>query len=87
MRAVLDLPLSDWAPLHPTAMLNVVGMDGPDGQPLEPDWAAIDAMSGTRVHLYHKAHRHGRKVGHVNLVAPDADTLRARLASLEPLVP
>lgn len=87
VRAVLDLPLSDWAPLHPTAMLNVVGVDGPHGQPLGPDWAAIDALSGTRVHLYHKAHRHGRKVGHVNLVAPDADTLRERLAALEPLVP
>ncbi|BBN95968.1 phosphoribosylaminoimidazole carboxylase ATPase subunit [Deinococcus grandis] len=87
VRAVLDLPLSDWAPLHPTAMLNVVGVDAPDGQALEPDWAAIDATPGTRVHLYHKAHRHGRKVGHVNLVAPDPETLRARLASLEPLVP
>ncbi|MFN4252616.1 5-(carboxyamino)imidazole ribonucleotide synthase [Deinococcus sp.] len=87
VRAVLGLPLTDWAPLLPCAMVNVVGVDGPDGQPLTPDWAAIDALSGTRVHLYHKAHRHGRKVGHVNLVAPDADTLHERLASLEPLVP
>ena len=87
VRAVLGLPLTDWAPLLPCAMVNVVGVDGPDGQPLEPDWAAIDATPGTRVHLYHKAHRHGRKVGHVNLVAPDPETLRARLASLEPLVP
>ena len=87
VRAVLGLPLTDWAPLLPCAMVNVVGVDGPDGQPLTPDWAAIDALSGTRVHLYHKAHRHGRKVGHVNLVAPDAQTLRERLASLEPLVP
>ncbi|WP_432804204.1 5-(carboxyamino)imidazole ribonucleotide synthase [Deinococcus taeanensis] len=87
VRAVLNLPLSDWRPLHPTAMVNVVGVDGPDGSPLTPDWAAIDALDGTRVHLYHKAHRHGRKVGHVNLVAPDPGTLRARLASLEPLIP
>lgn len=87
VRAVLGLPLTDWAPLLPCAMVNVVGVDGPGGQPLNPDWAAIDALSGTRVHLYHKAHRHGRKVGHVNLVAPDAQTLRERLASLEPLIP
>lgn len=87
VRAVLGLPLTDWAPLLPCAMVNVVGVDSPDGQPLTPDWAAIDALSGTRVHLYHKAHRHGRKVGHINLVAPDADTLHKRLASLEPLVP
>jgi len=39
------------------------------------------------VHLYHKAARPGRKVGHVNLVAPDLDTLRERLERLEALIP
>ncbi|GAA5438443.1 5-(carboxyamino)imidazole ribonucleotide synthase [Deinococcus aquaticus] len=87
VRAVLDLPLSDWAPLLPCAMVNVVGAAGPEGQPLMPDWAATDALSGTRVHLYHKDWRAGRKLGHVNLVAPDPETLRERLASLEPLIP
>ncbi|MCP2015143.1 5-(carboxyamino)imidazole ribonucleotide synthase [Deinococcus sp. HSC-46F16] len=83
VRAVLGLPLSDWAPLYPTAMVNVVGTS--DGR--EPDWAAIDALPGTRIHLYHKATRPGRKVGHVNLVAPDMDTLRDRLGRLEALIP
>lgn len=87
VRAVLGLPLTDWAPLLPCAMVNVVGAAGPDGQPLTPDWAAIDTLSGTRVHLYHKDWRAGRKLGHFNLVAPDADTLRERLFTLEPLVP
>ncbi|BDP43137.1 N5-carboxyaminoimidazole ribonucleotide synthase [Deinococcus aetherius] len=83
VRAVLGWPLTDWAPLHPCAMVNVVGT--PDGR--EPDWAGIDALSGTRRHLYHKASRVGRKLGHVNLVAPDVETLRARLEELERLVP
>ncbi|WP_291431759.1 5-(carboxyamino)imidazole ribonucleotide synthase [Deinococcus sp.] len=87
VRAVLGLPLTDWAPLLPCAMVNVVGAAGPDGQPLTPDWAATDALSGTRVHLYHKDWRPGRKLGHVNLVAPDPDTLRGRLAVLESLIP
>lgn len=87
VRAVLGLPLSDWRPLHPSAMVNVLGVSGPDGQPLEPDWSGIDALEGTRVHLYHKAWRSGRKLGHVNLVAPDVDTLRTRLSSLEALLP
>lgn len=87
VRAVLGLPLADWGPLLPSAMVNYVGVDGAGGQPIEPDWAAIDALSGTHVHLYHKAHRHGRKLGHVNLSAPDAETLRARLAELEGLIP
>ncbi|WP_412028446.1 5-(carboxyamino)imidazole ribonucleotide synthase [Deinococcus yunweiensis] len=87
VRAVLGWPVTDWRPLHPCAMVNVVGVAGPDGTPLEPDWAGIDALEGTRVHLYHKDWRAGRKLGHVNLVAPDAAILRARLASLEALIP
>ena len=82
VRAVLGLPLSDWSPLLPCAMVNYVGVEG-----AEPDWVAIDALPGTRVHLYHKAHRPGRKLGHVNLVAADVPTLRERLAQLERLIP
>lgn len=82
VRAVLGMPLTDWKPLHPCAMVNYVGVDD-----AEPDWAGIDALEGTRVHLYHKAHRHGRKLGHVNLVAPDVATLRERLVKLESLIP
>ncbi len=87
VRAVLGLPLADWRPLLPCAMVNIIGMEGTDGQPLEPDWAKIDALPGTRLHLYHKAWRAGRKLGHVNLVAPDPQTLRDRLAQLERLIP
>ncbi|MFC4639879.1 5-(carboxyamino)imidazole ribonucleotide synthase [Deinococcus hohokamensis] len=87
VRAVLDLPLTSWQPLHPCAMVNVVGVAGDQGGPLTPDWAAIDALEGTRVHLYHKAWRAGRKLGHVNLVTPDEAALRARLARLEALIP
>ncbi|MBZ9750916.1 5-(carboxyamino)imidazole ribonucleotide synthase [Deinococcus sp. HMF7604] len=87
VRAVLDWPLSDWRPLHPCAMVNVVGATDPDGQPLHPDWAGIDALDGTHVHLYHKAWRAGRKLGHVNLTAPDEETLQARLAELLTLIP
>jgi 5-(carboxyamino)imidazole ribonucleotide synthase len=83
VRAVLGLGLSDWAPLHPTAMVNIIGKA--DGK--EPDWVSIDALPGTRTHLYHKAPRAGRKLGHVNLVAPDVGTLHARLAELEALIP
>ncbi|GHF76640.1 5-(carboxyamino)imidazole ribonucleotide synthase [Deinococcus ficus] len=84
VRAVLGLPLADWRPLHPCAMVNDVGAADPDAT---PDWASIDALPGTRVHRYHKARRPGRKVGHVNVVAPDPATLRERLAALEALIP
>lgn len=87
VRAVLGLPLTDWRPLHPTAMVNIVGAADAAGEPLHPDWNGIDALPGTHLHLYHKAWRAGRKLGHVNLVAADAGTLTARLAELEGLVP
>jgi len=83
VRAVLGLPLTDWAPLLPCAMVNVVGTR--DGQ--APDWASVDALPGTRRHLYHKADRAGRKLGHINLVAPDREMLRRHLAQLEALIP
>ncbi|WP_291425199.1 5-(carboxyamino)imidazole ribonucleotide synthase [Deinococcus sp.] len=82
VRAVLGLPLSDWRPLHPCAMVNYVGVEE-----VAPDWAGIDALEGTRIHLYHKAFRKGRKLGHVNLIAPDGATLRKRLSQLEALIP
>ncbi|MDO4244955.1 MAG: 5-(carboxyamino)imidazole ribonucleotide synthase [Deinococcus sp.] len=82
VRAVLGLPLADFAPLLPCAMVNYVGVEG-----AVPDWAAIDALPGTHVHLYHKAWRAGRKLGHINLVAPDEATLRERLRVLEGLIP
>ncbi|WP_022800442.1 5-(carboxyamino)imidazole ribonucleotide synthase [Deinococcus ficus] len=84
VRAVLGLPLADWRPLHPCAMVNDVGAADPDAT---PDWEGIDALPGTRVHRYHKARRPGRKVGHVNVVAPDPASLRERLAALEALIP
>lgn len=87
VRAVLDLPLADWRPLHPCAMVNVVGVQDEGGQALHPEWAGIDALEGTRVHLYHKEWRAGRKLGHVNLVAPDQVTLGQRLKQLESLIP
>jgi len=63
LRAVLDLPLTDFAPLLPCAMVNVLGGDGP-----EPEWADVLRVPGARLHLYHKAARVGRKLGHVNVV-------------------
>lgn len=82
IRAVLDMPLRNWSPLFPTAMVNYVGVHGK-----ECDWKAIESLPGTRVHLYHKEWRAGRKLGHVNLVAPDQETLYERLAELQDMVP
>ncbi|WP_420595143.1 5-(carboxyamino)imidazole ribonucleotide synthase [Deinococcus sp.] len=83
VRAALDWPLHDFAPLLPCAMVNILGWAS--GQ--EPDWQGILQLEGAHLHLYGKAHRPGRKLGHVNLVAQDEGTLRARLDELEGLIP
>ncbi len=83
VRAALGWPLRDFAPELPCAMVNVLGWA--EGQ--EPDWQAILELEGARLHLYGKAHKPGRKLGHVNLVAQDEATLRSRLDELEALIP
>lgn len=76
LRAILDLPLGDTRALHPAAlMVNVLGpADGSD--PRERLGQAL-AVEGARVHLYGKEPRPGRKLGHVNAVGDDADSVAA----------
>lgn len=77
LRAVLDLPLGSVAATAPAvASVNVFG--GPDGaDPLArlPEALAVD---GAHVHLYGKAPRPGRKLGHVTVCGDDADDVRRR---------
>ena len=68
LRAVLDLPLGDTgATVLAAAMVNIVGpADGSD--PAERLAEAL-AIPGAHVHLYGKAARPGRKLGHVTVAA------------------
>jgi len=83
LRAVLDLPLGDPAPLKPVSvMVNVLG--GPTGAELTDRYpAALAAHPDVKFHAYGKASRPGRKVGHVTTTGADvADVLaRARAAA------
>jgi 5-(carboxyamino)imidazole ribonucleotide synthase len=81
VRTLAGLPLV--APrLHsPAVMLNLLGdLWFPDGAraPIRtPDWAAVLALPGARLHLYGKAEaRPGRKMGHLNLIGVDAASVR-----------
>ncbi|MCK9511911.1 MAG: 5-(carboxyamino)imidazole ribonucleotide synthase [Pigmentiphaga sp.] len=80
-RVLAGLPLGQPELLAPAVMINILGDQWFDalGQPREPDWAAVLAVPGTRLHLYGKAEpRRGRKMGHVTCVAADAETVRQR---------
>jgi 5-(carboxyamino)imidazole ribonucleotide synthase len=72
LRAVLDLPLGDPSTVSPSAMVNVVG--GPVGaDPRGRLGEGLAADPGAHVHLYGKAWRPGRKLGHVTVCDPDPE--------------
>jgi 5-(carboxyamino)imidazole ribonucleotide synthase len=77
LRAVLDLPLGSpvMAARH-AVMVNVLGGDDPDMYGRLVHVMAADP--GVKVHLYGKAVRPGRKVGHVTAVGDDVEDLRGR---------
>jgi 5-(carboxyamino)imidazole ribonucleotide synthase len=82
LRAVLDWPLGDTSPVVPvTVMVNLVG--GPDTDFATSLPAALEAVPEAHVHLYGKAPRPGRKLGHATVVGDDVVEVRerARLAA------
>jgi 5-(carboxyamino)imidazole ribonucleotide synthase len=79
LRALCGLPLARPWLLSPVAMINLLGDLWSDG---EPRWDEALKRPGVRLHLYGKAEaRPGRKMGHLNCLAPDAD--RALAIALE----
>ena len=78
LRAVLDLPLGDPSLRSPAAvMVNVIGGTAGD----DPSMHLAEALAidpSARVHLYGKAVRPDRKVGHVTVCDQDVDRAAAR---------
>ena len=71
VRAVTDAPLGSTSPLGVCAMVNLVGT--------LPDVESILKIDGAHLHLYDKAPRPKRKIGHITLVEKDLDTLQMKL--------
>jgi len=71
-RAICGLPLGPVILRSPVVMVNILGDAWAKG---EPNWAALQARPGTHLHLYGKTEaRLGRKMGHFNVLAADANT-------------
>jgi len=78
LRAILDLPLGSTALVGCSALVNIIG--------ILPDAERILRMPDTHLHLYGKAPRDGRKLGHVTARAPDALLLEERMKTLQQLL-
>ncbi|MFG0245214.1 MAG: 5-(carboxyamino)imidazole ribonucleotide synthase [Phycisphaerales bacterium JB052] len=71
MRAVMGMKLGSAEPIGCSAMVNIIGD--------EPRPGALESMPEAHVHMYGKAPRAGRKIGHVTLNAPSEEELDALL--------
>jgi 5-(carboxyamino)imidazole ribonucleotide synthase len=79
LRTLCGLPLARPWLMSPVAMINLLGDLWRDG---EPRWEEALKRPGIRLHLYGKAEpRPGRKMGHLNCLAADAD--RALTTAIE----
>ncbi len=80
VRAITGMPLGDTTPTHPhSAMINIIGQTGPVEKALE--------MANAHLHLYDKAEREGRKLGHINLTANSMAELEASIDQLKAFLP
>jgi 5-(carboxyamino)imidazole ribonucleotide synthase len=75
IRAIAGMPLGSTLPIGYSAMVNLIGTT--------PDPAQVLDIPGAHLHLYDKAPRPGRKLGHITLRANEPETVAARLHELE----
>ena len=75
IRAVSDAPLGSTNPLGVCAMVNLIGK--------LPDVKSILKIDGAHLHLYDKAPRPKRKIGHITFVEKDSETLQRKLDQLK----
>ncbi|MCC5806746.1 MAG: 5-(carboxyamino)imidazole ribonucleotide synthase [Opitutales bacterium] len=81
IRAVCGLPPGETRLLSPVAMVNLLGDLWANG---EPDWAGLLRNPRAKLHLYGKTEaRPGRKMGHVCVLAGDAETAFAEATAIE----
>jgi len=78
LRAIVGWPLGSTAARGHSAMVNALGTP--------PDPAAVLRVPSAHLHVYGKAPRPGRKVGHVTVTADTAAARDDRLTALRPIV-
>ncbi len=79
LRAIQGLPLGDTSARMPTCMVNVIGKEG--------DPTALLGIVDAHPHRYDKSARPGRKLAHINLLAPTHDELLDKVRTCAALLP
>ncbi|MDT8894644.1 5-(carboxyamino)imidazole ribonucleotide synthase [Halomonas sp. I1] len=79
LRAIQGLPLGDTAARMPSCMVNIIAQEGEPARLLE--------IEDAHLHRYDKSERPGRKLGHVNLVAPTHEALVEKVRACAALLP
>lgn len=78
LRAIAGLPLGSTATRGVSAMLNLIGA--------LPDAASVLEVAGAHLHLYGKAARPNRKLGHVTVISEDGKSLKKKVERLYQVV-
>ena len=71
VRAVCGMELGDPGAVGHSAMINIIGA--------EPRPGALESLPGAAAHMYRKAPRPGRKLGHVTITGATRAEVEARL--------
>ncbi|WP_166252352.1 5-(carboxyamino)imidazole ribonucleotide synthase [Marinobacter salicampi] len=79
IRAISGQPLGDVSPRGVSCMVNIIGEHG--------DLRRILELPYAHVHLYDKAERPGRKLGHINVLADDYQELVWRVRNCASFLP
>lgn len=80
IRAITGMPLGDTTPTHPfSAMINIIGEIG--------DNDIVLNMPNAHLHLYDKAERADRKLGHINITANSEQVLNNSIKQLQEFLP
>ncbi len=81
VRAMCGLPPGDTRLLSPAVMINLLGDIWGDD---EPSWDILLSQANVHLHLYgKKSARIGRKMGHYNVLAEDAETALGQALELQ----
>ncbi|WNJ18877.1 5-(carboxyamino)imidazole ribonucleotide synthase [Pontibacter sp. G13] len=87
VRAILGLPLGATDTLVPSAMVNLLGADGSEGQATYVGIQEALAIPGVYPHIYGKSNtKPFRKMGHVTVLDTDVEALKAKARKVKDLI-